>query len=175
MDRRIDRRLVARHAPRVSRRELLLALAAAGSLPSLLATRAHAHHGWSSFDETRPLYLEGEATQVQWQNPHAELELLVPDSLALPADLASRSVPAQRSSLDATAILKNAALPRRRGTWKVELAPLTRLDQWQVPEVKAGDRVALIGYAREGEPEALTRAEFLMTGGNVYPLRSAPA
>lgn len=179
MDRRIDRRmhghLVARHAPRVSRRELLLSLAAAGSLPALLSSRAHAHHGWGSFDETRPLYFEGEVTAVRWQNPHAELELRLSESLALPADLASRAVPPQKTAVDGAAVMKNAALPRQRGTWTVELAPLTRLAAWKVPEVKAGDRVAVVGYTREGEPETRTRAEYLLSGGKVYPLRSLPA
>lgn len=175
MDRRIDRRLVARHAPRVSRRELLLSLAAAGSLPTLFSSRAHAHHGWGSFDESRPLYFEGEVTAVRWQNPHAELELRLSDSLSVPADLATRAVPAQKTAVDGAAVMKNAALPRERGTWTVELAPLTRLGAWQVPEVKVGDRVAVVGYTREGEPETRTRAEYLLAGGKVYPLRSLPA
>lgn len=175
IDRRIDRRLAARHAPRVSRRELLLSLAAAGSLPTLFSSRAHAHHGWGSFDESRPLYFEGEAAAVRWQNPHAELELRLAEPLALPADLASRTVPAQKTAVDGAAVLKNASLPRQRGTWTVELAPLTRLSAWQVPEVKVGDRVAVIGYTREGEPETRTRAEFLLANGKVYPLRSLPA
>jgi hypothetical protein len=179
MDRRIDRRIQGRlgprHATRVSRRELLLSLAAAGSLPTLFSASAHAHHGWSSFDESRPLYFEGEATAVRWQNPHAELELKLSDSLALPPDLAGRAVPAQKTAVDSAAVLKNATLPQKRGTWTVELAPLTRLVAWQVPEVKTGDRVAVIGYTREGEPEARTRAEYLLVGGKVYPLRSLPA
>jgi hypothetical protein len=96
IDRRIDRRLVTRHAPRVSRRELLLSLAAAGSLPTLFSARAQAHHGWGTFDESRPLYFEGEVTAVRWQNPHAELELQLSETLAVPPDLASRAVPPRR-------------------------------------------------------------------------------
>ena len=179
IDRRIDRRLAGRLAnrqsPRVSRRELLLSLAAAGSLPTLFASRAHAHHGWGSFDESRPLYFEGEATAVRWQNPHAELELQLADGLAVPADLGARAVPAQKTAVDGASVLKNATLPRQRGTWTVELAPLTRLVAWQVPEVKVGDRIAVVGYTREGEPETRTRAEFLLANGKVYPLRSLPA
>ena len=45
------------------------------SLPLAAAWPAQAHHGWSSFDQTRPLYLEGQALKVQWANPHAELQL----------------------------------------------------------------------------------------------------
>ena len=36
---------------------------------------AWAHHGWSSFDQERPIYLEGRAADVKWRNPHAELVL----------------------------------------------------------------------------------------------------
>ena len=50
------------------RRTLLLA---AAGVP--LAARAH--HGWSSFDPDRPIYLEGTARQVKWRNPHAEFTL----------------------------------------------------------------------------------------------------
>lgn len=31
---------------------------------------AQAHHGWSSFDPDRPIYLEGTVRKVRWQNPH---------------------------------------------------------------------------------------------------------
>ena len=40
----------------------------------LLPRRACAHHGWSSFDQDRAVYLEGRAAKVAWRNPHAELD-----------------------------------------------------------------------------------------------------
>jgi hypothetical protein len=46
---------------------------ATSTLPASLA--AHAHHGWSSFDLDRPIYLEGKASKVKWQNAHTELTL----------------------------------------------------------------------------------------------------
>ena len=58
-----------------------------------MASIVHAHHGWSSFDQDRPVYLEGKARKVKWQNPHAELELEISSGLKLPADLPSRTVP----------------------------------------------------------------------------------
>ena len=67
----------------MNRRHLLLA---AGALP--LAVRAH--HGWSSFDVARPIYLEGRAVNVAWRNPHVELDLDVAADLKLPADLSTR-------------------------------------------------------------------------------------
>ena len=41
----------------MNRRELMLAALAAPALGLPLLARAH--HGWSSFDQERPIYLEG--------------------------------------------------------------------------------------------------------------------
>ena len=49
-----------------------------------------AHHGWSSFDQAPPIYLEGQAGKVVWRNPHVEFDLEVAPDLKLPADLATR-------------------------------------------------------------------------------------
>lgn len=137
---------------------------------------AWAHHGWSSFDQARPLYLEGRAAQVAWRNPHAELALDLPADLKLPADLASRVLPAQTAAVDAQAVLKAASLPTRRDRrWQIELAPLTRMDAWKVPEIKAGDSLALLGFTFTGEKgDAVLRAEYLFFAGKTYGLRSAP-
>jgi len=45
----------------------LLIIAAAVS--PLVPRAARAHHGWSSFDQGRPIYLEGRAASVSWRNP----------------------------------------------------------------------------------------------------------
>ena len=137
---------------------------------------AWAHHGWSSFDQTRPIYLEGRAAKVAWRNPHAELELDLAADLKLPADLATRVLPAQAAAVDAQAVLKAAVLPMRRDRrWQVELAPLTRMEAWKVPEIKAGDSLALLGFTFTGEKgDAVLRAEYLFLAGKTYGLRSAP-
>jgi Family of unknown function (DUF6152) len=136
-----------------------------------------AHHGWSSFDQSRPIYLEGRASKVSWRNPHAELDLELTPGLKLPSDLAQRSLPAQSASVDGAALLKAAQLPTRKDRqWHVELAPLTRLESWQVPEVKPGDAVGVLGFTFTGEKgDAIARAEFLFLGNQVYGLRSSPA
>ncbi len=149
----------------------LFLLAAPGALVSL---RAAAHHGWSGFDETKPYYLAGEVVAVRWQNPHAELELSVADSLEIPAGLAGLVVPAQQASVDGAGLLRGAALPPRPGVWTVELAPLTRMNAWRAPEPKVGSQAAVVGFTRPGAPESRLRAEFLIDGDRVYPLRSAP-
>lgn len=157
----------------MERRLMLAALAAAPFIPAA----ARAHHGWSSFDQDRPLYLEGKALKVTWRNPHAELELELPERLALPADLKQRVLPKQSTSVDGEGLLARTQLPTRRDRrWEVELAPLTRLDQWQVAEIKPGDTLSVIGFAAPGEQGgAVLRAEFLFVGGQVYGLRSSPA
>ena len=153
----------------IHRRTLLLA--------SALPLAARAHHGWSSFDQGRPIWLEGRATKVAWRNPHAELTLELPADPKLPADLASRPLPAQSAAVDGPALLKAAQLPTRKDrVWEVELAPLTRMDAWKVPQIKVGETVGVLGFTFTGEKgDAVLRAEYLFVGGQAYGLRSSPA
>jgi Family of unknown function (DUF6152) len=159
----------------MQRRPLLLSLAC-GALAWPSAGRAH--HGWSSFDQTRPLWLAGRAVKVSWRNPHAELVLERPaDGETLPADLAQRRLPAQSAGVDGAALLAAARLPTRRDRqWTVELAPLTRLAAWGVPEITVGTPLALLGFTFSGEKgDPVLRAEYLWLGDKVYGLRSSPA
>jgi hypothetical protein len=138
---------------------------------------SRAHHGWSGFDQDRPLYLEGRVARVRWQNPHAELELELAPALRLPSDLSARAVPAQTAPVDGKAVLGRAALPTRKDrVWEVELAPLTRLEAWKLAEIRPGATVSVVGYAAPGEKgEPVLRAEYLFVGGQAYGLRSSPA
>lgn len=158
----------------MQRRHAAVSLALA---PLFHLVPARAHHGWSSFDQTRPIYLEGTARDVRWRNPHAELKLELAAGLKLPADLATRTVPAQAAPVDGPALLKAAQLPTRKdAVWDIELAPLSRMGAWQVPEIKAGDRLAVLGFTFAGEKgDAILRVEYLFAGGRTYGLRSSPA
>lgn len=151
-------------------RRLVLTLPLAAWLP------ARAHHGWSSFDQTRPLYLEGKAGKVSWTNPHAQVMLDLPAELKLPSDLATRTLPAQSAAVDGPALLKAAQLPTRQDRrWEIELAPISRMEAWKVPEIRVGDSLAVIGFTSAGEKgEAVLRAEYLFSGGKAYGLRSSP-
>jgi hypothetical protein len=51
---------------------LVLLLAVVGAAPAL------AHHSFAMYDHTGTLTLKGEVTRFQWTNPHAYLELDVP-------------------------------------------------------------------------------------------------
>ena len=154
----------------VHRRHCILALAT-------VPLWARAHHGWSSFDAERPIYLAGTVRKVRWQNPHAELELEPPADLTVPDDLAQRAIPAQTAPVDGKALLAKAVVPRRRDRlWQVELAPLTRMQAWQIAEIKPGAAVSLVGFTlREAKGDAVLRAEYLFIDGKAYALRSGPA
>ncbi len=47
-------------------RKLLIAAALATALPAV----AYAHHGWSSYDATKVLTVDGKFRTVSWTNPH---------------------------------------------------------------------------------------------------------
>jgi hypothetical protein len=145
--------------------------------PLLLALPALAHHGWSSFDQNRPIYLEGKARKVSWRNPHVEFELELAAELKLPADLARRPVPAQSAPVDGPKLLAAAQLPKRKDkVWEIELAPLTRMEAWQVAEIKPGTELSVLGFTFQDEKgEPVLRAEYLWVAGKAYGLRSSPA
>lgn len=136
-----------------------------------------AHHGWSSFDQDRPIYLEGKVVKAVWQNPHVELEINVPVGLKVPADLASRSLPAQTAPVEGRALLAKAVMPTRQDKrWEIELAPLGRMQAWNVAEIKPGDSVAVLGFTFIGEKgAAVMRVEYLFAEGKTYALRLSPA
>ena len=142
-----------------------------------LGGQASAHHGWSSFDQNRPLYLEGRVSKAIWQNPHVELELELPAALRLPPGLTQRVLPAQSAPVDGKALLAKTVLPTRTDKrWEIELAPLTRLQAWNVAEIKPGTNLSVVGFAFAGEKgEAILRAEYLFVDGKTYGLRSGPA
>ena len=154
-------------------------LRAAGAVPLLggAVSGVHAHHGWSSFDQERPLYLEGRAVKVRWANPHAEIELELAPEARLPADFKERALPAQTAQVDGAALLARAQLPTRRDRrWTVELAPLTRLQAWRLEEIAPGTPLSVIRFTFTGERgDAVLRAEYLFVGGKAYGLRSSPA
>ena len=158
----------------MNRRELVLASLAVPALSLPLLARAH--HGWSSFDQDRPIYLEGRVSKAKWQNPHAELELEVPAGLKVPAGLAQRAIPAQSAPVDGKALLAKAVVPNRKDRkWEIELAPLTRMNAWNVAEIKVGDAISVVGFIfKEEKGEPILRVEYLFVGNQAYGLRSSP-
>jgi len=156
------------------RTSIQFGLAVAGLVKSQTGS---AHHGWSSFDQTRPIFLSGRAANVRWRNPHVEFTLELDPALRLPTDLAGRRVPAQSAQVDGPSVLKRAVLPKRRDPrWEIELAPIFRINQWQIPQIQPGQRVEVVGFTFSGEQgSALLRAEYLLLDDRMYGLRSSPA
>ena len=56
------------------------AVAIAGAALLSLTTAAFAHHSFAVFDHTRTVTLRGTVTRFQWTNPHAFIELDVPQA-----------------------------------------------------------------------------------------------
>ena len=154
----------------MNRRHCLLATLA-------LPFAARAHHGWSSFDQDRPVFVQGRVVGVKWQNPHAELVVELPADYRLPADLATRATPPQSASIDGRALLARAVAPTRKDRrWEIELAPLTRMEAWKVAPIAVGTTVGVLGYTLKDEKgEAVVRCEYLFVDGKAYGLRSSPA
>ena len=144
-------------------------------ITALFANVAFAHHGWSSFDESKPIYLEGVVKSVKWQNPHAEVMLQV-NRADPPAALARFTIPKQSANVDAVTVIGSAKAPTRKdAVWEVEFAPMTRMEAWKVAPIKVGEKIAVIGYTFKDEKgEATLRVEFLVGNGKVTPLRSSP-
>ncbi|MEO8157777.1 MAG: DUF6152 family protein [Betaproteobacteria bacterium] len=72
----------------------LLGLLASMALP---ATPALAHHGWSGYDNSKPLTLTGTVTELSYSYPHATIKLEVAGKswlavLAPPSRLSSRGI-----------------------------------------------------------------------------------
>jgi hypothetical protein len=135
-----------------------------------------AHHGWSSFDETKPIYLEGVIRKVKWQNPHAEAMVEI-NHAAPPAELGKLTVPKQQANIDPANVLGRAVAPTRKDkTWEVEFAPIFRMEAWKTTEPKVGDKVAVVGYTFKDEKGSATlRVEYWLRDGAAVPLRSMPA
>ncbi len=83
-------------------------------------------------------------------------------NLSLPPDLVQRSLPPQSASIDGLKLLAATQPPTRKDRVQIELAPLTRMNGWSVPEIKTGDNVAMIGFTFNGEKgDPVLRVEYL--------------
>jgi hypothetical protein len=103
---------------------LAAALAAAG----LGATAALAHHSFSMFDLENNITIEGDVAEVQWTNPHAWIEVDVPNA--------------------------DGGVTR----WGVEFNSPNNLTRqgWRRSDIQAGDHVIFkISPLRDGQPGGL--------------------
>lgn len=50
-------------------------LVAAFAAVAVIAVPVAAHHGWSSYDETKPITVDGRFTELSWGNPHGQAKM----------------------------------------------------------------------------------------------------
>ena len=62
----------------------LIAIGAALLLGAAAAPPALAHHSFAMFDQTKVVTLNGVVKEFEWTNPHAWIELMVPDAGGTP-------------------------------------------------------------------------------------------
>jgi hypothetical protein len=104
------------------------AVAALGLLALTTAAPALAHHSFAVFDHTRTVTIKGTVRTFQWTNPHAFLDVDVPDD-------------------------KGNVKP-----FTIELTSINMLSRagWRSNMVKAGDRVkAVVAPLLSGQPGGL--------------------
>lgn len=119
----------------------IVVLAAAG------AARLDAHHSFVMFDQTKPLTLTGTVTKFQWTNPHAYIELDVPDGANPPKH------------------------------WTVELGSTSILMQggWKFNDVKPGQTITVVlSPLRDGQPAGLL-VRITLADGRVLSNGPGPA
>ena len=58
----------------------LLVAGCAGALASFVGGAVLAHHSFAMFDQTKQLPLKGTVLEFQWTNPHAFIQLDVPET-----------------------------------------------------------------------------------------------
>ena len=99
--------------------------AAAAALLLLSPGPALAHHSGAMFDSTKEVRLDGVIKTFRWSNPHAWIEVDVPDSAGKPV------------------------------TWGVEMTSPSLLanDGWKRSTLRVGDKVELlVAPLRDGKP-----------------------
>ena len=111
-------------------------------LISLVATSASAHHSFAMYDHSKTLTLRGSVTRFQWTNPHAYIELDVPE--------ANGAI--KHYSLECTSI----NMMQRNG--------------WRSNMIKAGDKVkAIVAPLVNGDPGGLLLDVTLPDGKTLEP------
>jgi hypothetical protein len=106
----------------------LVACALAALLAGVAAPPALAHHSFAMFDTANQVTLSGVVTDFQWTNPHAYIELDVPNG--------AQAVKHWTIELGSTSILMRAG--------------------WKFSSLKKGDKVvAVVAPLKNGEPGSL--------------------
>jgi hypothetical protein len=121
-----------------------------GTLAVLMAGAVPAHHSFAMFDQTKQLPLKGTVVEFQWTNPHAFIQLEVPEGQSA------------------------------KQVWSIELNSPNNLKRqgWKSSSLKPGDNVTvIINPLRDGKKGGLFVAVTLPDGkvlGDATRARGGP-
>ena len=128
-------------------RVAILALATVLASGAGSATPAPAHHSFAAFDRTKTITLTGVVKEVQWNNPHTWIQIVVTDDTG------------------------------RRTEWGAECGSPNMMVRsgWTRGTVKVGDKVvAVINPLRDGRPNG-SLVTITLPNGTVLGPGNAPA
>jgi hypothetical protein len=136
---------------------------ATACLTTVGAGAAWAHHGFGGrYDLANPVWIEGEVTEAYFGQPHAELNIAVPDDLSLLASVPDLGSAA--SFLDADALV---ILPETQGATVVVELPPTQQYYGLGDRVAVGDRVAIVAVRNCEPPHQLNGQWLRLADGEV--------
>lgn len=97
-------------------------------LALLIASQASAHHGWSEYDDQRPLRLSGTIEDFGYENPHGFVRLKTADKtwlvvLAPPSRMENRGL--ARAQLAKGAVVTVEGYPKRADTGELRAERIT--------------------------------------------------
>jgi hypothetical protein len=149
-------------------------LVACLALNMAMPLTAQAHHGWSSYDLTRPIYVEGEVTEVIWSNPHVEVLLKTAPDLAVPAGFAQTGLPEMLEQVGGRDSVQNVRVPSEQGkTWRIEFAPIARMGGYNMSRrPETGTRMAFVGYISRTLCDEMRVELVIYADGDMYPMRN---
>jgi len=93
-----------------------------------VAAQASAHHGWSEYDDQRPLRLSGTIEESGYENPHGFVRLKTADKtwlvvLAPPSRMESRGLARAQLAKGATAVVEG--FPKRSDAGELRAERIT--------------------------------------------------
>jgi Family of unknown function (DUF6152) len=109
----------------MTRRRIALAVTL---MLALVPVDARAHHGWSGYDASKPLNLEGTIREAGYEHPHGYVKLETPEKtwlvvLAPPSRMENRGLP--RAMLKPGARAAVTAYPKRDDPMEVRAERIT--------------------------------------------------
>ena len=123
---------------------ILLRFSPVAVLAAVLAGPAQAHHGWSGYDESKPMTLTGVVKSSGYENPHSYVDLQVDEGKG----------------------------PGSGKVWHAVLAPPSRMEARGITKeaIKPGATVTVTGFPDKAKPNEVKIEQMTISGKN-YEIR----